>query len=140
MRDIFMSLRFASNTFNRVFLATASSLYAILTAIGPDLSNSGSVLAYQALVLSSGTKWPFAALFGLNAFCIWWRLFDRRPRVIWAAIINVFTAVLWSSLTAAEIYIYGRPLPDSVGEIMITFVAFFSAVRTLKTENDRVTA
>ena len=44
MRDIFMSLRFASNTFNRVFLATASSLYAILTAIGPDLSDRKSVV------------------------------------------------------------------------------------------------
>ena len=80
MREISTALRFADNTFQRVALAVAATLYALTTAIGPDLAGERVPQAYQALALSSGYKWIFAAIFALNAFCLWWRLLDATPR------------------------------------------------------------
>lgn len=140
MNEIAHAMRYASNTFQRFVLAIAASIYTITTAAGPDLTHSRAPQAYQALVLSSGYKWVFAAVFALDAFCLWWRLFDHTPRVKWAIFINIFTATLWTSIALATIATYGSFLPDATGEVVLALISLFSMVRTNKTINDRGTA
>lgn len=140
MREIFLALRFADNTFQRVILAIAATLYAIATAIGPNLEGSRTAQAYQALVLASGYKWAFAGLFAFNAACLWWRLFDHTARLYFAFAINLFTATLWITITAATLVVYQGFLPDAVCEIMISVIALFTLVRTDKTHSDVETA
>lgn len=140
MNEIAHAMRFASNTFQRLILAVAASIYAITTAAGPDLSGSRAPQVYQALVLSSGYKWVFAAVFALNAFCLWWRLLDSTPRVKWAFAINIFTAALWVTIALATIATYGAFLPDATGEVVLALTALFSMVRTNKTITDKGTA
>lgn len=140
MNDVARAMRYASNTFQRFTLAVAATLYALTTAFGPNLEYSHSVQAYQALALSSGYKWAVAAIFGLDAFCIWWRLWDKVSRVYWALAVNIFTATLWVSIAGATIATYKAFLPDSVGEVMMALIALFSVVRTNKTVTDVETA
>lgn len=140
MNEIAHAMRFASNTFQRLILAVAASIYAITTAAGPDLASSHAPQAYRALVLSSGYKWVFAAVFALDAFCLWWRLFDHTPRVTWAFVINIFTAMLWVTIAMSTIAVYGSFLPDATGEVVLALTALFSMVRTNQTITDRGTA
>jgi hypothetical protein len=144
MSDLTQALFYARTMFQRAFLALAASLYAIFTALGPDLSTfaPGCDAAHlpHSLVLPPYYKWIAAAVFGLNAGCLWWRIFDRTARVAWATVINLTTAGLWLTVTVASVFIYHEVWSENVGEIMLTLTALFVLTRTDLTAIDKGTA
>jgi hypothetical protein len=141
MSDFMQALKYARTLYPRALLALASTLYALFTAFGPDLAH------YQfqgklphSLVLPDNYKFVAAALFGLDAFCLWWRIFDSKPRVVWATFINLLTAGLWLTVTVASIFLYDELWSENVGEIMLTLTALYTLTRTDYTTADRGSA
>lgn len=141
MKELTQAIKFARTMYQRALLALASTLYAIFTALGPDLSQ----VTYcdhlpHSLIFPPYYKWIAAATFALDAVCLWWRIFDYRPRVVWATLINIGTATLWLSVTLASVLIYDEVWSENVGEIMLTLTALFVLTRTDYTALDKGTA
>lgn len=146
MSDLADALKYANNLFQRGALGIAAALYAVFIVIAPDTGDradialtmaTGMTASCQAILLTPAQKWEMGGLFALNSFCIFWRLVDPVPRLWWARIINFSTACLWATVTAATLFAYGRPLPDAVGEIMLTIYALYTLTRTDLTARDR---
>jgi hypothetical protein len=138
MNDVVQAFRFASNLFQRSALAIAATLYAVMTLFAPDTLSAHNT--HAALVFAPEQKYILAAIFGLDAACLWWRLADPVARLWWARAINGGTALLWVLVTGLTLYVYGRPLPDAVGLIMLSFTALYTTIRTDYTARDRQTA
>lgn len=139
MNDLTQAIKFARTLYQRAFLALAATLYAVLTAIGPDASSTlGDHCGH--IILPPYYKWVAAGLFALDALCLWWRIFDSTPRLVWATLINAGTAVLWLTVTVAGLAVYGQVWSENVGEIMLTLTALFVLTRTDYTALDKGTA
>ena len=140
MRELAQVLRFARTLYQRAFLALAATLYAMATALGPDLHSAVACNCGHSILLPPYYKWVAASLFGLDALCLWWRILDPIPRVVWATVINGATAVLWLTVTVAGLAVYGQGWSENVGEIMLTLTALFVLTRTDYTDVDKGTA
>lgn len=140
MTNVGQAFRETSNMPPRIFLGIAAVIYALSTALGPDLAGQTGASAYQALSLSSGLRWSLVLLFSADAFFIWWRIFDATPRKWWALFTNILTFSLWFSITGATIFAYKAVLPDSVGEIMVTLASIYVLTRTDLTWRDQRSA
>lgn len=149
MNDLAQALKYASNLFQRGMLAIAAALYAVFLVISPAVANkadlalqvaAGTIPGCQVVLLPAPQKWALAGVFALNSMCILWRMFDPAPRLWWGRVINFSTACLWVTVTGATLFTYGRPLPDSVGEIMLSLTALYTLTRTDLTSRDRVSA
>lgn len=102
---------------------------------------------YQRMVLATAcTLYGFAAwnrlgiVFLVVAALAWWRIFDHRPRVWIALLVNLSVAALWITIAAANILIHGDSLADNVGEIMICVTSLFVLTRTDLTAIDKGSA
>lgn len=141
MSDITQALKFARTLYQRAFLALAATLYCLFTAMGPDIQSF--VLCTSSphhIVFPPYYKWMVTALFGIDAICLWWRIFDPIARVVWATVINVATAAMWLTITITGLAIYGQLWSENVGEIMLTLTALFVLSRTDYTAVDKGTA
>lgn len=138
--DLIDALRYGSAMPYRWMLAVSATVYAILTALGPSLEDASPVIVQTSLVLSSGWKWGWALVFATDALCMWWRIFDRAPKLIWAWGINIATTSLWGGVTVATITATGSIAPGVTGYIVLTLMAFVVLCRTEATARDRVTA
>jgi hypothetical protein len=141
MSEFIQAIKTARTMYPRTILALAATLYSIFTAIGPDLAH----YAYagrlpHSLVLPANYKWVAAALFALDAFGLWWRIFDAKPRVVWATLFNFLTAGLWLTVTVASITLYDELWSENVGEIILTLTAWYTLTRTDYTPSDRGSA
>jgi hypothetical protein len=133
--DIWLAARFGTALTNRLWLALAATLYAIFTGLGMDTPSYDA-----AYVLCSGHRWLWAAIFTVDAIALWWRLFDVKPRPIWAASTNVGTFALWVGITGGTVMNAQYLDPDLVGYILFCLVAFHALIRTDLTVRDRETA
>lgn len=141
MNELTQAIKFARTFYQRAFLALAATLYAVFTALGPDLATFDFCGQHpHAIVLPPYYKWVAAAVFGLDAICLWWRLIDPVARVVWATVINGVTAVLWLTVTIAGLAVYGQVWSENVGEIMLTLTALFVLTRTDYNALDKGTA
>ena len=158
MSDLAEALKYANTMFQRGILGIASALYALFVLLAPSLANRADVvlssaadtalaaaagvasISCQAVMLSNSQRLVIAGAFALNSACIFWRIFDSRPRIWWARGINFSTACLWVTVTAATLFVYGRPLPGAVGEIMLTITALYTLTRTDFNDRDRRSA
>lgn len=145
MNELTQAMKFARTLYQRAFLAVAATLYAVLTAFGPDV-HSRLACACNGLchcghiLLPPYYKWVTAGVFALDALCLWWRIFDPTPRLVWATVINATTAVLWLTVTVAGLAVYGQVWSENVGEIMLTLTSLFVLTRTDYTPLDKGTA
>lgn len=146
MGDLAEALKYASTLFQRGMLGIAALLYAVFMLLAPHVASpadmvlamaAGEAKGCQAILLTTEQRWTIAALFALDSVCIFWRIFDPVARVGWGRVINFSTACLWATVTGATLYAYGRPLPDAVGEIMLTLLALHTLTRTDLTTIDR---
>lgn len=135
--DLTEAIKWGSSMNLRLILAVAATLYALLVILNPNYSwrDPSNIIKDHVSSLT-----PWAAMFALDAFCIWWRIFDTRPRVWWARIINIYTFALWFSLVAVTTSTLGYVSPDSTGEIIICLMAAWVAFRTDSTQRDKETA
>jgi len=121
--DLWDSLRYGSATTLRWLLAFAATLHGLLILISQP---PGAAI--------------WTAIFLLDGFCLWWRIFDSSPRVGWAYTVNVSTTALWASVTYglyASAYSYWPILPVLTGYIVLTIMSFISTLRTEATTRDR---
>lgn len=146
MSDLTEALKYASNLFQRGVLGIAAALYALFVLLAPDITTradvalaaaAGVATGCQAIMMSPEQKWVIAGAFALDSACIFWRIFDPVARLWWGRFINFGTACLWSTITGATLVAYGRPLPDAVGEIMLTLLALYTLTRTDLSAVDR---
>jgi hypothetical protein len=123
---LYDALRYGTSTTIRWLMALAATIHGILIVFSPPEDDA-----------------IWAAIFFLDAFCLWWRIFDPVPRVWWAYTINIATVALWGSVT------YGfavtgtplrPPLPILTGYIILTLMALIMVFRTEATRRDRGTA
>ena len=133
------ALKTADNLFQRGALGIAAALYAVFVVLAPDVASRADVLlaaaagkatGCQAIRLTDSQKWAIGAAFALDAVAIFWRIFDPVARLWWGRAVNFATACLWATVTGATLFTYGRPLPDAVGEIMLTLTALYTLTRT----------
>lgn len=139
MNELTQAIKFARTMYQRAFLALAATLYSVLTAFGPD-GHTVTTCNCGHIILPPYYKWVTAAVFALNALCLWWRIFDHTPRIVWATVINASTAILWLTVTVAGLAVYGQVWSENVGEIMLTLTALFVLTRTDYTPLDKGTA
>jgi len=146
MNDLAEALKYANNLFQRGALGIAAALYAIFVVMAPSVTSradialaaaSGQVVGCQAILLTTDQKWVLGTIFALDAVGIFWRIFDPVARLWWGRAVNLGTACLWATVTGATLFTYGRPLPDAVGEIMLTLTALYTLTRTDFTARDR---
>ena len=141
MSEFIHALKTARTMYPRSVLALAATLYAIFTAFGPDLAHYQSLGSVpHSLVLPADYKLVAAGLFGLDAFGLWWRIFDSKPRLVWATVFNFLTAGLWLTVTVVSITLYDELLSENVGEIILTLTALYTLTRTDYTPADRGSA
>lgn len=149
MNDLTQALKYASNLYQRGLLAIAAALYGIFLLISPEVvsradlmlkSAAGLISGCQVVLLPPHQKFALAGVFLLNSFCIFWRMFDPKPRIWWGRATNFFSACLWLTVTGATLFTYGSPLPDAVGEIMLSLTALYTLTRTDFTARDRGSA
>ena len=141
MNDFISSLKTARTMFPRSTMALASTLYALFTFFGPSLGHYayGDKLPHS-LVMPPEYKYVAAALFAFNAAGLWWRIFDTKPRIVWATIFNIMSAFLWLTVTVVSLVLYDELWSENVGEIMLTLTALYTLTRTDYTIVDRGTA
>lgn len=147
MSDLAEALKYASNLFQRGMLGIAATLYAIFVMLAPSVNGSESlvimaatdagILDCHAVLLTVGQRSAVTLIFAIDAALIFWRLFDPKPRIWWARIINFSTACLWTTVTGITLYTYRWPLPEAVGEIMLTIVSLYTLTRTDYSDRDR---
>lgn len=124
--DLYDSLRYGSANVLRWLLALAATIHSLLIILSPPMDD---------LV--------WAAIFGLDAVCLWWRIFDTVPRVSWAYAINITTVALWGSVTYGLTKsgdALGMLLPCLTGYIILTLMALIMVFRTEATRRDRGSA
>ncbi len=121
----------------RALLALAATTYAVLTLWAPTYSwrDPSTIVKDHTPSLSL-----WAAMFGLDAFCLWWRILDSTPRIWWARLINVYTFALWFSLVGVTASTLGYLSPDSTGELILCVMAAWTAFRIDSTPLDKETA
>lgn len=138
--DLRHELKYGSVLPSRFGLAIAATLYAILAWVSPDLSGVPRPADIGSYVLLSGWKDGWAAVFALNAFCLWWRVFDSKPRLVWAALINLSTLALWVGMTGGTVMVSMHSTPEITGHIFVCLIALHTFLRTEFTSHDRDTA
>lgn len=158
MSDLAEALKYANNLFQRGVLAIAAALYALFVVIAPSIANRADIvlssaadlalasaagagaITCQAVMLTDGQKYVIAGIFALDSALLFWRIFDVQSRLWWARGINFATACLWVTIAAATLFVYGRPLPGAVGEIVLAIVSLYTLTRTDFTDRDRKNA
>lgn len=141
MNELIKSLKTSRTMYPRAMLALAATLYAIFTAIGPDLSNySYAGASPHSIILPFNYKFVAASVFALDAFGLWWRIFSTKPSIIWGTIFNILTAGLWLTVTIVSTVMYNGLLAENVGEIILTLNALYILTRTDYTPADRGSA
>lgn len=130
--DITDALRYARTFYHRAFLAFASTLYAITLLLGPVLEQYKYCCGKlpHNIILPENYKWVIASIFFADAALLWWRIVDKNPKVKIATVVNIFTAVLWITMTLTGIFVYDIPWSANVGEIMVSLTALFVVTRT----------
>lgn len=131
-QDLKLALMYGSMMPLRWALALGSTIYCVFTLFGPDASGS--------LVLASGWRCGWAAVFGLNAFCQWWRIFDAQSRRWWALFTNLLTVCLWGGILVGTALASNYLSPGLTGYIILELMAVLVFFRTEFTPRDKDTA
>lgn len=141
MGELISTLKTARTMYPRSMLALAATLYAIFTAFGPDLSHySYTGHLPHSLVLPANYKIVVAVLFAVDAFGLWWRIFDEKPRLVWATLFNILNAGLWLMVTVVSVTLYDELWSENVGEVILTLTALYTLTRTDYNASDRGSA
>lgn len=141
MNDFVHAIKTARTMYPRSILALAATLYCIFTLFAPDLAHYQAVGKMpHSLMFPNNYKLVVASVFGLDAFGLWWRIFDSKPRVVWATLFNILTAGLWLTVTVVSITMYDQLLSENVGKITLTLTALYTLTRTDYTPADRGSA
>lgn len=113
---IVAELRYSDTFYQRMVLATACALYGF------------------------GAWNRLGIVFLIVAALAWWRIFDRKPRVWIALLVNLSVAALWITIATANLFFHGDSLANNVGEIMICVTSLFVLTRTDLTAIDKGSA
>lgn len=141
MNDIMEALKYSNNLYARIILALASTLYAVFTMFGPPPDAYVMVDGYaKFLPVPPYHNWQVILIFGINAALLWWRIFDSKPRIVAARLINYLNALLWVLVCLFSIFVYGEPLADNAGKIVLTLVSLHMLTRTDYNFRDRGSA
>lgn len=88
------------------------------------------------------TKWPYQYMLAVMPYSAWllcflcyfagifWRIFDRTPRIHWALLINALGCFLWFTLTICITLRAGRFIPGSSLEAVTCVFAAWALIRT----------
>lgn len=106
-------LRYTDTFYQRMSLAFACCLYA--------------VAAHNTL----------GGVFLIAGILAWWRVFDRKSRVVIGTLVNLFVAALWVSICAYNLFVHHDALTDNVGEIVVCVTSLFVLTRTDLTPSDK---
>lgn len=120
-RKLATELRYSDTFFQRLFLAVASSTYGV------------------AALLEKCDCWT-SALFVVAGCGMWWRIFDKKPRIFWGTAVNLFTTSLWVTITYANVMVHSQVVSDNIGEIMVCLTSLFVLTRTDLTIFDKGSA
>ncbi len=116
----------ADTTTIRVLLALASLGWTLTIICKPDIL---TVYPYQ-IIGSIAPGWLWALLFSLYCGGVFWRIFDRTPRVGWALAINAFGLALWLTITICINVKAGAFIPGSALEVVTCLFAAWALIRT----------
>jgi hypothetical protein len=135
IHEFVVALQTGTAFLQRIMLAFAASLYAVLTLLSTRAPSPDS-----AYVLLSGHRIAWGVIFAVDALALWWRILDPRSRPHWAVTINLVTFAIWVGITGGTVMIAQHVDPDLVGYVLICIMALHALVRTDLTQRDRETA
>jgi hypothetical protein len=124
----------------RLMLALASSLFSILIVTTAYATDNAPTEMLRPFFQEAYWRWWWSAVFALDAFLLWWRIFDGIPRARWALVTNLLTVSIWGGVTAGIIYAADTIPPGVTGYIVINTMAVQVLWRTQYTLRDRMTA
>lgn len=140
LHELWLALKYGPTLPFRVLLALTATIYAFMVFFGPTPSPAALLQVGTSFVLGTGWKGVWTALFIFDALLLWWRIFDTKPRTLWAAISNLFTLALWTSITGGTVIVAKQVNPDLTGYITLCAMSLLTLIRTELTPHDRETA
>ena len=140
LRELWIALKYGPTIPFRALLALAASVYAVLGYFGPQPSPSSLQQVGTAFVLGTPWRLLWVVLFVGDALLLWWRIFDTHARPRWAAVSNIFTLALWTSITGGTVIVAKQVNPDLTGYVLLCAMSLLTLVRTELNPHDRETA
>ena len=130
MRRIWALVAYSDTTPTRFTLATAASFWAFMLLFPGD-SMSRPAFRYLSESLGSYADEKLGGAWGVLAIGMWWRLLSGSPRPRAALAINIYGAMLFSTMPVAVILDHIYPAPAGLAPAFaLACASYWVAVRT----------